>query len=334
MEERGGETSHEMAVELIQAIASTVGSRSIAEDEKEKAIADFERNPGLIHAVAAHFATALDRDEDAACDALRAITSTTANAMEGHFAASFLPHAIRQVMSSVYHGTVDLKLPLHRFVIASNNKMARLFEIGLFDADFPDLRFPSTYHNPKPYHMHANLKKLDEGRAETGPKRRGVPKVFSGECVNSCLSSEIFVGALSCCVYHVRSLSSWTHLDMIALCLHTLSQGIKSLEYKSQIIGGRMKEGMEATGEAEAYRTRAKVVEVERKGAKGSDLVARYAISGDMYVVMSQALAYLKNCHDNPLVGEMATLALHLMKERATLDMSPEGIVLSTSLIS
>ena len=78
----------------------------------------------------------------------------------------------------------------------------------------------------------------------------------------------------------------------------------------------------------------AKVLEVERKGAKGSDLVARYAISGDMYVVMSQALAYLKNCHDNPLVGEMATLALHLMRERATLDMNPEGIVLSTSLIS
>ena len=105
--------SAERASNLVEAVASGEAR------DRARALDAFEREPRLRQAVSDSFLRNLDPEEDLVCDELRRLTEEGGDS--GAFAASFLPHAIKQVMSSVYHDAVDFKLPLHKYVIASNN---------------------------------------------------------------------------------------------------------------------------------------------------------------------------------------------------------------------
>jgi len=334
------------ARELIEGLAA---SGRWDEDEAAEVAQLFEREPKLRHAVTRAFMKNL-KSEDPVCDSLRRLTATTVETTVGTLVASFLPHAIKQVISSVYHDATDFKAPLHRFVIASNNLVAKFYELGMFDAELPDLRAPSDHHTPKLYHAHANLKKHDKGGDARG---RAVPRTFTGQVVNSCLSSELFVGSFSCIVYFIRRMGACAHLDVISLCLHTICHGIKSLEYKIQVIVGNLREDTVAVeqdrvkvlianllqiysinNKEDQTATVLKVVRAlnSKETASYHYDAVRYAISGDMYIVMSQALGYLKKHQKDPLVSKMTVYACHLMRERALVDLNSEGIMLSECL--
>ena len=289
------------AQDLFEAIVSSRG----AEEDKRAAVEEFERNPKLRQAV--HRAFEQDMGEECAlCDTLRQTTSMLAGPGENAFAASFLPHAIRQMMHSVYHDATESKVPLHKYVIAANNAITKIFELGVFADEFPDLDLSSDYHNPKPSHAGASLRKQD-GFAAEGNK--AVPRAFSGQAANSSVSSDLFVGALSNVVYHIRGMGTGAHLDAVALCLHVLCQGIKSLEYKVQV----------AVREAQ--------VTVREEAS-------RYEVTSSMYKVMSHVLGYLLQESKSAKVVAQARAACLLMRERAEIDMNSVGLMISSQLTS
>lgn len=298
------------ATELVQTIASSSSHNHITEEERKGALDQFAREPQLRHAVTTHFAR-VDEKEDLICDALTSIASRL-NSEEtfGAFAASFLPAAVKQVLSGVHNEREFICPPLHKFVICANNKFAQLEDINA--GVVPDLKIPSRYHKPKPHY--SDLKKHEGSRTSSRAK------LVSGEVVNACIGSEVFVGAISCFVYFIRSMDAAAHLDLLALCIYMFCRGIKSLEYKVQVIVGKLRRD----GSAQEQVFLAKLISIY-KGEQG----VRYAVTSDMYVVISEALAYLAKNQKDELVQEMCTYACYLMNERAMIDMNSIGIMLS-----
>ena len=184
--------------------------------------------------------------------------------------------------------------------------ITKIFELGVFADEFPDLDLSSDYHNPKPSHAGASLRKQD-GFAAEGNK--AAPRAFSGQAANSSVSSDLFVGALSNVVYHIRGMGTGAHLDAVALCLHVLCQGIKSLEYKVQV----------AVREAQ--------VTVREEAS-------RYEVTSSMYKVMSHVLGYLLQESKSAKVVGQARAACLLMRERAEIDMNSVGLMISSQLTS
>ena len=316
------------AIELVQVVANQ--SNHIAEDDRIKAVEQFSVEPQLRHAITGHFEKDLDKDEDVVCDTLRSHLGATSATHFTSFAASFLPLATRQVMSSVNQGTSDSKIPLHKFVIAANNFMASIHQLGFFEARLPDLRQPSNYHKLKSYYVHGEPKRF-EVQGETGAQ----PKRFTGSVVNACLSSEIFVGAVSCYVYLIQKIDFVAHLDMTTLCLYVLCHGIRELEFKAQVIVGKLREEVEKERLDDKERgLRRHVLQQLRQIYSGKDS-DRIAITSAMYIVMSQALTYLLKtpvCESHPLLQEMCAMAYGMMRERAEMDMNSIAIMLAESL--
>ena len=62
------------------------------------------------------------------------------------------------------------------------------------------------------------------------------------------------------------------------------------------------------------------------------NVTSRISISSSMYVVMSQALLFVCQHVSHPLVLEVCSYAIGMMKERAQLDMNCVGVMLSQCL--
>jgi hypothetical protein len=345
----GDEEAHKLkAVELLQVISEhqSHGTR-ITDEDRSKARAQFSSEPWLRLAVTTHFSEDLDKEEDVVCDALLWQTSALAQPACSSFSASFLPMALKEVMSSVVHGATDLKIPLHKYVIAANNLMADYHKLGLFEVQLPDLRAPSRYHKLKPYYVHFDLKKFDNEEVALAK-----PRVFSGDIVNPSVSSAIFVGAFSCFVYFIEGMDTGAHLDMISLCMHMLCHGIKPLEFKVQVIVGRLREQLDSS--SHRGRSRGPNTNNTNSNSSGSgngrseeealaqmlvanlvevyNVTSRISISSSMYIVMSQALLFVCQSVSHPLVLEVCSYAICMMKERAKLDMNCLGVMLSQCL--
>ena len=161
------------------------------------------------------------------------------------------------------------------------------------------------------------------------------------------------------------------HLEMLCLCIHTLCHGIKQLEYKVQVIVGKLREELESSSSTHSSFSRAgfsngnfngngtsqasltaggeestsgshveeslvqvlvaNLVEVYN-ASNTSTFPVRMSISSGMYSVMSQGILFLCQNVSHPLVLEVCSYAIGMMNERAHLDMNCVGIMLSQCL--
>ncbi len=315
------------ATELIQTIAYPGASPHVTVEDRRSALEAFNSDGRLRQAVTRHFAQGeLDREEDLVCDALASATMRLQDEDQGiaAFAASLLPLAIKEVATSVHQNTVEGKVPLHKFVIAANNVSARFNEDGYFAARLPDLAEASSFHTGKAAFQKGELAATYElQRANAGHVD---PKLFTGEVVSHCLSSEVVAGALSYFVYFVRTVGSAAQLEFLALCIHLLCHGIKPLEMKVQVIASKIRRKTGALGAAAesdlrvAHRLLLPVYSYKQS--------ARLAVSSEMYSLISAALRYLLTYEQaDPLVLTMARYTALLMRERAAVDMNNVGLL-------